>query len=207
MLLIGTYLSPFARRVAAALVSRGVRFDHEDLNGYADPHRARALNPVGKVPVLHLDNGECLIDSSAILDHLNEYLPPSLALLPPSGRERREVLRLAAIATTIYERSTVCFIEGLEPAAARRQNVIDAHRLSIIGGLRALDRASEPGGQLGRQPLSLAGLSAIIAREYLAIAMPDLSVIAAAPALAALADSLANEDAFAKTRPVVKAEA
>src|SRR5947209_15091605 len=34
MKLIGTYLSPYARRVAAALISRGMPFDHEAVNGY-----------------------------------------------------------------------------------------------------------------------------------------------------------------------------
>jgi glutathione S-transferase len=48
MKLVGTYVSPYARRVAAALVSRAVPYEHEDLNGYANPARARELNPVGK---------------------------------------------------------------------------------------------------------------------------------------------------------------
>src|SRR5689334_7256023 len=72
MKLIGTYVSPYARRVATALVSRAIPYEHEDLNGYADPIRAREFNPVGKVPVLELDDGERLIDSGAILDHINE---------------------------------------------------------------------------------------------------------------------------------------
>ena len=207
MLLIGTYLSPFARRVGAALVSRGVQFDHEDLNGYADPGRARELNPVGKVPVLRLDDGECLIDSAAILDHLDECLPLSLALLPPGGPERRDVLRLSAIATAIYERSTICFIEALRPPELRRQEVIDAQQLSIIGGLQALDLGSRPGRAIGRQPFSLATISAVVAFESLAIAMPDLPVGTFAPALSDAAAKLWDEDAFAKTRPLVGAEA
>src|SRR5215469_14793481 len=71
MKLVGTYLSPFSRRVAASLISRGVSYTHEDVNGYLSPEKAQALNPVGKVPVLILDDGEALIDSMAILDHLN----------------------------------------------------------------------------------------------------------------------------------------
>src|ERR1044071_2756385 len=80
MRLVGTYVSPFARRVAAALVSRSIAYEHEDLNGYANPVRARELNPVGKVPILILDDGERLIDSAAIFDHLNEVVGPRHAL-------------------------------------------------------------------------------------------------------------------------------
>ena len=207
MLLIGTYLSPFARRVAAALVSRDIRFEHDDLNGYADPVRALSLNPVGKVPILRLDSGECLIDSAAILDHLNEGLPPPLSLLPAAGAERREVLRLAAIATTIYERSTVCYFEALQRPDRRRQDIIDAQEPPIVGGLRALDAASAPGGAIGSRPFSIATLSAVIAREYLAIAMPELRLGALAPALASVSTMLADDRAFAATRPFVAGDA
>src|SRR5215469_6427289 len=86
MKLFGTYLSPFTRRVAAALISRGIPYEHDDLNGYLDPARARALNPVGKVPVLVLDDGEHLIDSGAILDHIDELVGPDRALTPRNGR-------------------------------------------------------------------------------------------------------------------------
>jgi glutathione S-transferase len=68
--LIGTYFSPFTRWVAVALISRAIPYEHEDLNSYADLARARAMNPVGKLPVLVLDEGEHLIDSSAILDYI-----------------------------------------------------------------------------------------------------------------------------------------
>jgi len=202
MLLVGTYLSPFARRVAAALLSRGIQFEHDDLNGYADPVRARTLNPVGKVPVLRLDDGESLIDSAAILDHINESLPPSLALLPQAGAERREVLRLAAIATTIYERSTACYFERQRAPEGQRREVIDAQRPAIIGGLEALDAASASGGPIGRRPLDAATISAVVAREYVGITMPDIPIALVAPALTAVSAELFNEDAFAKTRPV-----
>src|SRR5262245_65902439 len=103
MKLFGTYFSPFTRRVAVALTSRAIPYEHDDLNGYADPARARALNPVGKVPVLVLDDGEHLIDSAAILDYLDERGGRDRARVPRSGPERRAVVRLAAIAATIYE--------------------------------------------------------------------------------------------------------
>jgi hypothetical protein len=89
MKLFGTYLSPFTRRVAVALTSRAIAYEHDDLNGYADPARARALNPVGKVPVLVLDDGEHLIDSAAILDYIDQRVGHDQGLVPRAGRERR----------------------------------------------------------------------------------------------------------------------
>jgi glutathione S-transferase len=95
MKLIGTYLSPYARRVAAALISRGLPFDHEPVNGYQEFEAASRYNPVAKVPSLVLDDGEVLIDSTAILDYLNE-LVPSAPLIPAGSRARRTMLKLGA---------------------------------------------------------------------------------------------------------------
>ena len=201
MKLIGTYLSPFSRRVAVALISRNVPYTHEDLNGYADPDTARTLNPVGKVPVLVLDDGESLIDSGAILDHLNEVIGPTQALIPPSGARRRAVLRAAAIAVTIYEQSSARYFEERRPNGHALPELIERYRLQTIGGLRALEDASIPGGPISVRDLNLATISALVALDYARITQPDLDPARYAPALKAIAAELAGAPAFADTRP------
>jgi glutathione S-transferase len=52
-----------------------------------------------------LESGECLIDSSAIIDHLMEVGDPDHGLLPANGAERRAVLRLAAIGHGVMEKA------------------------------------------------------------------------------------------------------
>ena len=84
MKLIGVYLSPYVRRVAAALISRGLPYEHQPVNGYKEYEAASRYNPVGKVPSLVLDDGEILIDSSAIIDYLNELVPSPPASASPN---------------------------------------------------------------------------------------------------------------------------
>ena len=201
MKLFGTYFSPFTRRVAVALTSRAIPYEHDDLNGYADPARARALNPVGKVPVLVLDDGEHLLDSTAILDHLAERVGPEQALVPRSGRERRVALRLAAIATTIYEQSTARSFEERRPGGCARPELVERYRLQTVGGLKALDAASGPEGPIGGTPLDIATISAVVALDYARMMHPDLDVAEIAPALTAVATALADDPAFAHTSP------
>ena len=50
MKLVGVYLSPYVRRVAAAMISRGLPYEHEPVNGYREYEVASRYNPVGKVP-------------------------------------------------------------------------------------------------------------------------------------------------------------
>jgi glutathione S-transferase len=203
MRLIGTYVSPYARRVAAALVSRNVHYEHEDLNGYADPARARELNPVGKVPVLVLDDGEHLIDSSAILDHLNELFAAHRPLVPSGGFPRRAALRLASIAMTVCEQVTAHHFERRRPAGCALTEPLERYRLQVIGGFKALDAACVPNGPIGTDSLDISTISSVVAFEYASRWYPDLVAASHAPALAAVTAALANDPAFALTRPAM----
>src|SRR5262245_2317413 len=201
MKLIGTYVSPYARRVAAALVSRSIPYEHEDLNGYADPVRARALNPVGKVPILETDSDERLVDSAAILDYLCELTGPDRQLIALEGNPRRAALRLSAIATTACEQITARYFELQRPTGCAQDGLLERYRLQIVGGFEALDAAAQEGNALRQDNLDIATISAVIAFEYAQMRFLDFDVMPIAPALAEVARVLADEPAFARTRP------
>ncbi|OUL29479.1 glutathione S-transferase [Nostoc sp. RF31YmG] len=201
MKLIGTYFSPFSRRVAAALIALGIPYEHDDLNGYKDPERARQLNPVGKVPVLVLDSGEHLIDSAVILDYLDELVGTQRSLVPTAGEARRAMLQLAAISTTIYEQTTARDFEARRTQDCIQPNLIERYRLQTIGGLQALDAASSLQGLIRKAPLNLATISAVVAFEYAQMLHPELDAAAIAPSLARVVLHLGNEPAFQQTRP------
>ena len=46
---------------------------------------SRAFNPLRRVPTLVLDGGEVLIESTAILDYLDELVGPDKAMIADSG--------------------------------------------------------------------------------------------------------------------------
>jgi glutathione S-transferase len=72
MLLIGVNRSPYTRRVAITLQAYGVPYQQQALSGFGNRAEVRAKNPLGRIPALVLDNGEVLVDSGAIIDHLDE---------------------------------------------------------------------------------------------------------------------------------------
>ena len=61
-------------------------FERQVLSVFADFDAMLLINPLGKVPVLQLDNGERLFDSRAILDHLDEQAERG----PPHGADRAD---------------------------------------------------------------------------------------------------------------------
>ncbi len=104
MILIGQYDSPFVRRVAVALRHYGLSYEHRAWSTFSDAKAVAAFNPLRRVPVLVLDDGETLIESGAILDHLDGLAPLEERLIPLSAAPRRAVLRLCALATGLCDK-------------------------------------------------------------------------------------------------------
>ena len=90
MILIGQYDSPFVRRVAIALDLYGHAFEHRPWSTFGDGEKIAPFNPLRRVPTLVLDGGEALIDSTAILDALDELAGPEIAMMAARGPERRQ---------------------------------------------------------------------------------------------------------------------
>src|SRR6478735_8183187 len=89
MFLIGQYDSPFVRRVAIALRLYGLPFEHRPWSTFGDADKIAPYNPLRRVPTLVLDSGEALIESTAILDYLDELVGPDKAMIAPRGARRR----------------------------------------------------------------------------------------------------------------------
>jgi glutathione S-transferase len=105
MFLIGQYDSPFVRRVAIAMRLYGIAFEHRPWSTFGDADKIAPYNALRRVPTLVLDDGEALIDSTAILDYLDELVGPENAMLAPRGVERRRQLRTIALATGLGDKS------------------------------------------------------------------------------------------------------
>src|SRR3954447_21946804 len=105
MILIGQYDSPFVRRVALALRFYDLPFEHRPWSTFGDADKIAPYNPLRRVPTLLLDDGEGLIESMAILDHLDERIGPSRAMIAENGPHRREALKIGALATGLGDKA------------------------------------------------------------------------------------------------------
>ncbi len=109
MILVGQYDSPFVRRVAIAMDLYGIGFEHRPWSVFGDAGRIRPLNPLTRVPVLVLDDGETLIETSAILDHLDHLAGPGRALIAADGAARRACLKVMALASGLSDKAVSLF--------------------------------------------------------------------------------------------------
>jgi glutathione S-transferase len=190
MILIGQYDSPFVRRVAIALRRYDLAYEHRPWSVWGDADRIAEFNPLRRVPVLVMDDGVPLVESAAILDALDDLAPPEHALLPRSGPQRREGLRVCSLATGIGDKAVVLLYEHVLRTEERRSGVwVDRCRAQIRDTLALLesDRRQRPGKFWLGDHLTHPDVAVACVLRFLAEAHPSLS-LSDCPALAAHAD-------------------
>lgn len=184
MILVGQFDSSFVRRVGIALHLYGHAFEHRPWSVFADAQKVMALNPLGRVPILILDNGEVLTDSTTILDHL-DHEAGEAALLPQAGAERRAALRVTTLAMGLAERGVALFYErhlaeDPGPVLTRR---LEERLLATFAALEA-DRNGRRGTWWFGEHMGHADIAVACAVRHVADAMPDLWHASSHPALA-----------------------
>jgi glutathione S-transferase len=186
MILVGQYDSPFVRRVAITLHHYGLDYDRRALSTFGDFEDVLTVNPLGKIPALELADGEVLVDSQAILDHLDEVAGADAALTPPAGAERRAVLRRCAVALGVAEKAIALRTE-LYRRTDRRPDagLVDRMMTQVASGLRWLE-AQKPGPWFAGERMMQDDVTAAVVVTFLKKKPPEHFDAAAYPALDAL---------------------
>ena len=103
MILVGQFDSPVTRRVGIVLTCYGIPFSRDTRSVFGDFAALAKITPMTRIPALILDDGDVLIDSGAIIDHLDEQAGPDRALIPRTGPQRRRVMQTTALAYACFE--------------------------------------------------------------------------------------------------------
>jgi glutathione S-transferase len=167
MILIGQYDSPFVRRVAIALTIYALPYDHRPWSVFADAGKVRAYNPLGRVPTLVLTDGTALLESTAILDYLDEQSPHPL--MPRAGTPRRDALRRCALAMGAAEKA-VALVYETRLHAHPEPSLVARIESQITAVLSALEPECPPaafwhGDTPGHADIALACAAAFIAQS------------------------------------------
>jgi glutathione S-transferase len=105
--------SPFVRKVRIAIALLG--FDKDvtiERADTTDPNDSlRKTNPLGKIPVLVIEDGSAVYDSRVILDYLDDRAGGG-KIVPRDSSARLAALRLQALADGILDASILAVYEG-----------------------------------------------------------------------------------------------
>ena len=201
MLLMGRDLSPFVRRTAIVLDTLNIDFERRTLAAIEDGDKLAPFTPLGRVPVLVLDDGETLIDSAAIIDYALEAGDPTHSLMPASGFDRRRVLYFCALATGAMEKGVASSYERFRrPTEHIHQPWLDRLLIQMKRSLATLELAAESNEWLYGNTMSLADINAVVLYDFVQLIDPSLATNAAPSALPALAGRLNTLPAFRDNR-------
>lgn len=105
--------SPFVRKVRIAIALLGfeseVSIERADTT---DPNDSlRKINPLGKIPVLVVEDGSAIYDSRVILDYL-DWRAGGGKIVPREAKRRLGALRLQALCDGILDASILTVYEG-----------------------------------------------------------------------------------------------
>ena len=104
--------SPYSSKVRMAAAYAGIAVDLVPIKTEEKPADLMIANPLGKIPVLVLDDGRSIHDSRAITQHLNRISKSALFPRNPDKRLEAEVLEALAdgicgcALSMVYERRT-----------------------------------------------------------------------------------------------------
>lgn len=206
MKLIGTLTSPYVRKARVVLAEKKIEYDFEIDSPSGADTKVPGLNPLGRIPVLVLDDDTVLFDSRVIVEYLDNVTPNN-KLMPAPNRERILVKRWEALGDGICDAAVAAFLEGKRPAKLQDKAWLDRQHETIA---RSIAFMSE---ELGENPhcmgthFSLADIAVGTALGYLAFRFPEIAWQEAHPNLARLYEKLMQRPSFAETVPQVKADA
>ncbi len=201
MKLIGSLTSPYVRKVRIVASEK-----HIDLEFVVDipwnpDTKVSEFNPLGKVPVLVLDDGATLFDSRVIVEYLDTVTPVS-RLIPEGNRQRIAVKRWEALADGITDSAALIYIERVQRAPEHQSHDwVVRQEQSVFRGLEAMAEELGEKKWCTGDLMNLADIATGCALGYLDFRFPEIKWREAHPNLAKLADRLNEMQPFIDTAP------
>lgn len=202
MKLIGSLTSPYARKVRIVLAEKKIDYEFEVDSPWTAETQVPSINPLGKVPVLILDDSTVLFDSRVIVEYIDSVAPNN-KLMPESNRERAEVKRWGAVADGICDAAALIFLERKRPLAQQSAEWIVRQQEKIDRGIEYMAAQLGEGNWCMGTHFSLSDVGAGCALGYINFRFPEIDWRGKYPNLARLYDKMMLRPAFAETVPPV----
>ena len=203
MKIYGTPTSPFVRKVRVFAVEKGI--DHQFLidRPSTPDSLVPGLNPLGKVPVLVLEDGETIYDSAVIVEFL-EGVKREPCLIPGDLRARIAVRRWEALGDGIAD-ATVNISHKYGPMfdAEKREAWIPHQEAKIERALSFVERSIAGREWLHGTSFTLADIAAVYPLAYLDHSLAGFNWRGRNPGLVAYAQRVMARPCFRTTDPGV----
>lgn len=200
MKLIGTLTSPYVRKIRIVLAEKKIDYEFVLESPWVEGNQVGVHNPLGKVPVLILDDEGTLYDSRVIAEYL-DAVAPNNRLIPAPGRERINVKRWEALADGVQDAAVAAFLESKRSDGERSPSWIERQRGKISQGLQAMSEELEQQPWCHGNSFSLADIAVGCALGYVNFRLGDIAWAEQYSNLDKLFGKLMQRPSFVETVP------
>jgi glutathione S-transferase len=199
MKLIGSRTSPFVRKIRVLASEKGLACEFVEDSPSSPTSSVPGLNPLGKVPVLVTDDGECLYDSAVIAGYVDVLGAPRF--VPDDPLARVMARRDEALGDGIADAGVLMFYERKRNPSRQDEASVDHQRKKVRAGIAELGRRLALAPYLGGQSLGLADIACACALLWLELRLPEFEWRKDNPTIAAWIERLESRPSFQHTRP------
>lgn len=203
MKILGSAGSPFVRKVRVIAAEKGIPVEYVVQRPNVPGSPVPQLNPLGKIPVLVLDDGDVVYDSVVIGEYF-DGLRPEPRLVPADFAGRIAVKRFEALGDGLAE-VIVHISHDLGPMndPERRAEWMPRQYGKLERSLAALEKAIHGRSWLHEDRFGLADICAGYAIFYIDLVLKDYDWRGKYPGLVPYADRLMARESFRSTVPAV----
>ncbi len=199
--LISATPSPYARKIRIALAEKGLACELVTEVPWDKTTATPKYNPLEKLPILILDDGSSIYESSFILQYL-EWKHPETSLLPADTDGKIAARRFEVLCDGICDAFVLLFFERKRPEPNQSKEWMDRQRRKIDGGVREMARLVGDRHFAVGDRFSLGDIAVGTALGYLTVRFPEYEWRAAHPLLAAFCSRLEARPSFMSSVPV-----
>lgn len=200
MKLIGTPTSPYTRKARVVLAEKRIDYDFVVDPPYDPQTGVPAVNPLGKVPVLVLDDGNTIFDSRVIVEYLDSASPVT-KLLPEDTRPRIQTRRWEALADGCTDAVQAIVMEKRRPQELQYAAWLERQQDKIGRALQTMSDDLASRTWCCGDFFNLSDVAVGCCLGFLDLRLPEVAWRATYPNLARLAEKLAQRPSFKDTIP------
>lgn len=199
MKLLASKTSPFSRKVRIVFAEKKCEYTLVEQDPWNERSVVNEHNPLGKVPVLVLEDGTNLFDSRVIVEYV-DLISPVSRLIPEPARQRILVKRWEALADGLMEAAVGAHGEVTRPKRQQNPATMERHAAKMRAAVQTMSRDLGDRLWCNGEAYSLADIATGVALDFLDFRHPEFDWRADATNLSRHLQKLVKRASFEHTR-------
>lgn len=202
MKLLYSPTSPYARKVRIVAAEKRIEIEMVTVELSASDCPVNNHNPLGKIPVLIMDDGDSLFDSRVIVEYLDNRTPLA-HLIPQEQGKKIWVRRWEALADGVCDAAVAVRMEIRRPAHLQDPDFIERQLGKVSRGLELMSHDFGAGKWCVNDTFSLADIALGCVLGFLELRFKEIDWQRQYPNLAEHYAKLMKRTSFQETAPPV----